>query len=200
MASVVQICNMALSHIGCDARVASISPPDGSVEAGHCAMFYDLARTELLEPGAWPFSLTRASLPRMANPSDRWMFAYAKPSDCLRPLRILASWSPSSMTNRAGVEFDVEGDLIFTNQADAVLLYARDVTDTTKFTPGFTAALSFALAGYIAGPIVRGNEGAKLGDAMRSRALSAAELAAAASANASATESELQPSILAVRT
>ena len=62
MASVVQISNMALSHIGSEARVASISPPDGSVEAGYCATFYDMARTELLEPGNWAFSLKRATL------------------------------------------------------------------------------------------------------------------------------------------
>jgi len=72
MASVAQICNMALSHIGSDARVSTIDPPDGSVEAGYCATFYDLVRTELLEPGNWRFTLKRASLAEITNESDVW--------------------------------------------------------------------------------------------------------------------------------
>jgi hypothetical protein len=203
---------MALSHIGSDARVTSISPPDGSVEAGHCATFYDLARTELLEPGSWAFSLKRISLAEVTNESDAWAYAYAKPSDCLRPLRIprpkigLTVFALEDqhlephIDDRDSAQFDIEGDVIFTNHPDAVLVYVRDVTDSTKFPASFTAALSFNLAGFLAGPIVKGNEGAKLGDAMRQRAMSAAELSATASANASSAETDTtQPSIMAVR-
>lgn len=209
MASVVQICNMALSHIGSDARVSSISPPDGSVEAGHCATFYDLARTELLEPGNWSFALKRLSLSEVANTSDAWAYAYAKPSDCMRPLRVLRPTMGVTVftqdtvvghiDDRDSAQFDIEGDVIYTNEPDAVLVYVRDLTDTTKFPATFTAALSFNLAGFLAGPIVKGNEGAKLGDAMRQRAMSAAEMSAAASANASSAETAVQSSITAVR-
>jgi len=209
MASVVQICNMALSHIGSDARVTSISPPDGSVEAGHCATFYDLARTELLEPGAWAFSLKRAALSELTNTSEAWAYAYAKPSDCMRPLRVLRPTMGVTVFNqdtvtahiddRDSAQFDVEGDVIYTNEPDAVLVYVQDVTDTTKFTASFTTAFSFLLGGYLAGPVVKGNEGARLGDAMRQRAMSTADLSAAASANASSIETSIQPTIVAVR-
>lgn len=210
MASVVQICNMALSHIGSDARVSAISPPDGSVEAGHCATFYDLARTELLEPGNWRFSLTRTTLAELTNASDTWAYAYALPSDCLRPLRVLRPNGGLTVFNvddsyvynvddQDSAPFDVEGQVLFSNEPDAVLVYVRDITDSTKFTPSFTSALSFNLAGYLAGPIVKGNEGAKLGDAMRQRAFNAAEMSATASANASASYSATAPSILAAR-
>lgn len=210
MASVVQICNMALSHIGSDARVTSISPPDGSVEAGHCATFYDQARTELLEPGSWSFSLARARLPQVTNASDVWAYAYAKPSNCLRPLRILRP-SPAMTVftedlitlqadDRNSADFDIEGEVLYSNEPDAVLVFVQDVTDTTRFTPSFTGALSFALAAYLAGPIVKGNEGAKLADAMRQRAMSAADMAAAASANASSAENpQHATSIVAAR-
>lgn len=209
MASVVQICNMALSHIGSEARVVSISPPDGSVESGHCATFYDLARTELLEPGSWAFSLKRASLPEVTNASEAWAYAYAKPSDCLRALRILRpavgvtvftqDARDFQINDNDSADFEIEGDVLYANEPDAVLVYVQDVTDSTKFPATFTAALSFLLAGYLAGPIVKGNEGAKLGDAMRGRAMAAAELSAAASANASSSENLPRPSILAVR-
>jgi hypothetical protein len=201
---------MALSHIGSEARVSSISPPDGSVEAGHCAMFYDLARTELLEPGNWAFSLKRATLAGVTNPSGAWAYAYAKPSNCLRALRILRpSIAAAVLTrnlafephtdDRDGAAFDVEGDVILTNEPDAVLLYVQDVTDSTKFPASFTSALSYLLAGYLAGPIIKGNEGVRVGDAMRQRAMTLADIAATASANASSAESLPQPSLLAVR-
>jgi hypothetical protein len=201
---------MALSHIGSEARVSSISPPDGSVEAGHCAMFYDLARTELLEPGNWAFSLKRATLAEVTNPSGAWAYAYAKPSNCLRALRILRpSIAAAVLTrnlafephtdDRDGAAFDVEGDVILTNEPDAVLLYVQDVTDSTKFPASFTSALSYLLASYLAGPIIKGNEGVRVGDAMRQRAMTLADIAATASANASSAESLPQPTLLAVR-
>lgn len=210
MASVVQLCNMALSHIGSEARVSSISPPDGSVEAGHCAMFYDLARTELLEPGNWAFSLKRATLAEVTNPSMGWAYAYAKPSNCLRALRILRpSIAITVFTQDLAVAphaadsgtapFDIEGEVIFTNEPDAVLVYVQDVTDSTKFPASFTSALSYLLASYLAGPILKGNEGVRVGDAMRQRALALADVSATASANASSAESLPQPTLLAVR-
>lgn len=210
MASVVQLCNMALSHIGSDARVSSISPPDGSVEAGYCAAFYDQARTELLEPGNWNFSLKRASLAQVTNDSDAWAYAYAKPAGCLRALRIprptvgltvftIDQHLDPHTDDRDSAQFDIAGEVIYSNQPNAELVFVHDVTDTTKFTPSFNAALSFLLAGYLSGPILKGNEGAKLGDAMRQRAMNAAELAATAAANASSAETALQSSITAVR-
>lgn len=213
MASVVQICNMALSHIGSEARVSSISPPDGSVEAGHCATFYDMARTEMLEPGNWFFALKRGPLAQVANLSTTWAYAYTKPSDCLRPLRILRPSVgitvftqdlvrrdlvvPSDDTDSSA--YEIEGDVIFTNEPDAVMVYTRDITDSTKFTPSFTSALSYMLASYLAGPIIKGNEGVRVGDAMRKLAMAAGDMSATSSANASKVADTINASIIAVR-
>lgn len=209
MASVAQICNMALSHLGSDARVLSITPPDGSAEAGYCATFYGQARTEMLEPGNWNFSLTRKTLAQVDNLSETWAYAYALPSDCLRALRVLtpgssltvftqdsASYAPSDDST---APFGIEGDVLFTNQPEAVLVYARDVTDTDKFTPSFTTALSYLLASYLAGPILKGNDGVRTGDAMRQRAMSLGAVSATAAANASNSSTEFNPSSLQVR-
>ncbi len=210
MASDVQICNMALSHIGSEARVASISPPDGSVEAGHCATFYDVARTEMLEPGNWAFSLKRATLAQTTNPSTIWAYAYVKPSNCLRALRILRpSIAITVFTQDLVVEphtddrdsapFDIEGQVILTNEPDAVLVYVQDVTDSTKFPASFTSSFSYLLSSYLAGPIIKGNEGIRVGDAMRQRAMSLADVSATASANASSADNLPQSTILSVR-
>ena len=101
--------------------------------------------------------------------------------------------------DRDSAQFEIEGDVVYSNEPSAVLVYVQDVTDSTKFPPSFTAAMSFLLAGYLAGPIIKGNEGARLGDAMRQRAMSAAEISAAASANASSIETAVQSTITAVR-
>ena len=211
MASVVQICNMALSHIGSVAQVASISPPDGSIEASYCATFYDQARTEMLEPGAWRFALARATLALLAtNPSSTWAYACALPSDCMTPVRILRAGGTFTVFNQDvreytpndsdSADFTVEGDVLYTNEPDAVLVYVRDVTDSGKFTPGFVTALSYLLASYLAGPIIRGNEGLKIGDGMRERAMALADIAATANANASSASDPITSSIERVRT
>ena len=209
MPSVVQICNMALSHIGEEASVSSISPPDGSVNAGLCATFYDAVRTEMLETGDFNFSLKRAALAEVTNTSTTWAYAYAKPSDCLKAKRIPypldavtvftqddTSYNPN---DRGGAEFDIEGEVIYTNEPEAVLLYVRDVTDSTKFTPSFTTALSYLLASYLAGPIIKGSEGTRVGDAMRERATSIGNASATTAANASTTVTDFNPSSLKAR-
>lgn len=209
MASVVQLCNMALSHIGSEARVSSISPPDGSVEAGYCATFYDLARTEMLEPGAWAFSLKRVQLAEVTNDSDAWAYAYAVPSSCLRALRVLApSVSVTVFTqdtlslradDRSSADFEIEGNVLYTNAPEAVLLYVQDVTDSAKFPASFASALSYLLASYLAGPILKGNEGVQVGDGMRQRAMAMTGVSMTASANASSATEVASPQLLAVR-
>ena len=62
MASEVEICNLALSHLGDTATVASSDPPEGSAQAEHCARFYPIARDALLEMQNWKFATRRATL------------------------------------------------------------------------------------------------------------------------------------------
>lgn len=207
MASVVQICNMALSHIGSDAIVTSIDPPDGSIEAGHCVRFYDLARTSMLEAGHWSFGRKRVELAEVTNDSIVWSYAYALPADCLRPqivLRLAADnvfqLETFTLSELKSADYEVEGQVLRTNEPEAVLLYTIDITDTTRFTPSFTSALAFMLASYLAGPIVKGNEGARLGDAMRERAMAEARASASINANASSTRAEHTAGYLVART
>lgn len=209
MASDVQICNMALSHIGSDTRVSSISPPDGSIEAGHCATFYNQARTEMLEPGNWNFTLARALLAEGGNTSTLWTYAYVLPSDCLRALRVLRAGSGLTVFNQDtaayssddndSAPFQIEGDTLFTHEPEAVLVYIRDVIDTAAFPPSFVSAFSYMLAAYVAGPVLKGNEGVKVSDAMRQRAMTLASVSATAAANASSQQTEFIPSQLRVR-
>jgi hypothetical protein len=176
MASDVDICNMALSHVGSEAVISSISPPDGTMEAGKCAIFYPIARTELLQKAPWTWCKTRAQLAAVTNPSAVWTYAYGLPSDCLSPIRVLQvstfadytvyPWAPvltsdelQLFTERGSAEFEVENGVILTHEPNAVLLYVRDITNTGKFDALATVAFSYLLASYIAGPILKGTEG-----------------------------------------
>ncbi len=208
MASDVDICNMALSHVGSDAIITSIDPSDGTVEAGHCARFYPQARAELLENFRWGFASKRQQLNPVVNISDAWAFAYAVPSDALRPLRLLQSGSAAASgdifdldttyplvlpNERGGAEFEIEGTTLFANEEEPVLLYTTDVTDTGRFTPTFRTALSYLLASFLAGPLIKGGEGARTALKLREIANGVANSAAAINAN-SAREPALQMS------
>lgn len=209
MASIIQVCKMGLSHIGSDASITSISPPDGSVEAGYCATFYPVARPEMIELGNWHFTLARATLAEVTNDSETWAYAYALPSDCISAKRILrpgyqltvftqdeSSYSPN---DNDSADFAIEGQVLYSNEPEAVLVYTRDVTDTTKFTPSFTLALSYLMASYLAGPIIKGKDGMAIGDAMRTRARAMAEQSAATAANSSSTTTDFVASSIAAR-
>ncbi len=220
MASDVDICNTALGHLGARAQISSISPPDGTVEAGYCARFYPIARRELLEAYPWPFATTRAQLAEVTNPSTIWQYAYALPSDSLKPLRVLSlkdvatanllwptgafnDWNwryyDELLSERSSANFEVEGDVLLTNEPEATLVYRRDVIDTSKFTAMFVSAAGMLLAGYVAGPIIKGLDGARTGAQWRQAGHEAAAKASASAANGSASNNDHVPAHLAVR-
>lgn len=216
MASTTDICNMALSHVGADTAVTSISPPDGSVEAGHCARFYPIARAEMLEDHTWTWSKARAALAETTNASAIWAYAYALPSDCLSPVRVLqqsilfdfltqpfptlvTADELEQWTERGSADFEVEGQVLYTHEPDAVLLYTRDIADTTKFSMKSVVALSYLLASYLAGPIIKGEPGATAAAKFRQAYDLKKGQAAAGDANGSSERAEHVPDFIRAR-
>ncbi len=214
MASAVDICNTALAHLGNDNTISSIDPPDGSTEAGYCKRFYPIARKELIERFAWPFALRRQALAQVSNPSNVWAFAYQVPSDCQRPLRVLTAQLANSLmwdlangriasadlfNESDSATFEVENGVLLTNVEDAVLLYLRDVVDTTRYTPTFVSALGYLLASYLAGPMVRGADGAKAAQNYRQLAMAQGSEAANLAARGSHERVDHVPSFLVAR-
>lgn len=211
MASEVDHCNGALAMIGAEAVVASIRPPDGSAEAGYCARYFDNCRRMLLEDQQYAFSKHRIYLVEVTNPSTVWTYAYAVPNQMINALRVLQlsflaglnfSVTPGSylnyyldwnvvdqlFTERGSADFDIETaddgtQVLLTNEPDAVLLYTADVLDTAKWSPLFGQALQMMLAGYLAGPILKGDEGLKIGMQMREEAFKLNARASGSNAN-----------------
>lgn len=183
MASEVDICNLALGHLGDAATVSSIDPPEGSAQAEHCARFYPIARDSLLELHSWNFATTRATLALLGSAWPEWKYCYATPGDAVNILAILDSQAQDdySVSNNFGFtqsgiplvgsgtytpqpysqETLSDGTLvIYTNQENAVCRYTRTITDTTVFSPLFVDALAWYLASYLAGPVIKGDAGA----------------------------------------
>lgn len=173
MASQVDVCNLALSNLGDSATVASIDPPEGSAQAEHCARFYPIALATLLESHDWSFTLRRAALTEVTNPSTTWAYAYAFPSAMVRPVAVLDpnasdDYSMSAINGQGGLyapqdyatETDSDGNnILLTNQASAVLRYTVSVTDTAKFPPLFVESLVCLLESKLAGPVLKGEAG-----------------------------------------
>ncbi len=161
MASSIDIVNIALAHLGDDATVSSIDPPEGSPQAEHAARFYPVALATLLESHNWKFATRRASLALLDVDTFNWTYAYAEPSGATRIISILPG---TAMSTDEGEPFETMGDdsgnaLIYTDLEDATAIYTVSVTDTTKFSPLFVDALSRLLAAYLAGPVIKGDAG-----------------------------------------
>lgn len=167
MASEVEICNLALSHLGDSATVASIDPPEGSAQAEHCARFYPIARNTLLEMHDWGFATLRVTLAELSNTFPQWRHAYLKPAEALRVFAVLPPDAADDCGNGAPVTYVTETnaageELILTNQAGAVARYTRIVTDASRFSPLFVDALGWYLSTYLAGPVLKGETAIKV--------------------------------------
>jgi hypothetical protein len=203
MASEVDICNLALSHLGDNANVASLNPPEGSAQAEHCARFYPMARDSLLELHAWSFATKRVVLAQLSNGWSQWAFAYALPNDALNTLAVLAPDASSDyMPDALGLytpqpyscEINELGtEVIYTDQANAVLRYTARIEDPTKFSPLFVHTLSWHLAGMLAGPVLKGDVGAA--EAKRCAAMAQTWLVKAKESDASQRHSTPQHSV-----
>lgn len=193
MASAVDICNLALGHLGDEATVSSISPPEGSAQAEHCARFYPVARDVALVAHAWNFATRRIALAAVTNTVDSWAFAYAVPTGYLAILSVL---KPESTDDTDIQDFVIEStgagdEILYTNVDLAVARYIVRVVDTAKFSPLFVSATSWLLASYLAGPIMKG----KTGLAAKRSCLDAyaAELGKAAMLNANSGKTSVYP-------
>lgn len=180
MASDVDICNMALSHLGDTASVSSIDPPEGSAQAGHCATFYPIARDALLELHNWNFITRRATLTLLDAEINPWAYVYSVPSSLKKIISVVPPDADDDYTSPNVTLYDWYDDpgygfivpqpyaretlstgtpVICTNQKSAVLRYTVTITDPALFSSLFTITLSYSLASLLAGPIIKGEPG-----------------------------------------
>ena len=181
MASVVAICNLALGHLGDRATLTSIDPPEGSSQADHCAQFWPLARDEALSACDWRFASRTATLARLDDSlqdNPTWRYAFALPADLLVARELVYSsgfvfasenvflYGSNAPRFELGT-LDNGTVVLYSNELLTALRYTRRVTDPTKYTPMLTTGLSYLMASFLAGPVLKGKTGAGASAAMR---------------------------------
>lgn len=192
MASAVDICNLGLSHLGDEATVVSITPPEGSAQAEHCKRFYPMARDATLEKHTWSFATRRTELALLAvTAPDTWLFVYARPTTAVRIIAVLPEGAlEDAQSENFTQEILADGtQVIYTNTENARVRYIALVTDTTKYTPWMVIAIARLLSSFLAGPIIKGKTGEDVADAQMKRWLNV-DLPNATALDANATQDE----------
>lgn len=168
MASEVDICNVALGHLGDAGTIASLYPPEGSAQAEHCSRYYPMARDEILTAHTWGFATRRVPLAQLATPSPGWGFSYSFPRDAMTVLAVCAPGEPDPGIGDLPANphpyvtesTDSGSRVVYCNVPEAVMHGIFRVTSTERFTPLFISALTWHLASKLAGPVIKGSEGA----------------------------------------
>lgn len=198
MASAVDICNLALSHLGDAANISSIDPPEASLQAELCQRFYPIARDFILERHTWRFATKRQELAILSSITlPSWQHAFGVPSDMIRPVKLLNTDAADDQESESFIiEMVGTTQVLFANIDTPRITYIARVTDTAKFSPLFVSALSYQLAGYLAGPLMKGDAGRKEAVSLRRLAENDLALAITSDANSQDAKPEHMPTTL----
>lgn len=161
MASIskTRIANMALSHVGAENDIESLS--EVSVEAAAVELWYDYSLQQTLEAFDWSFARKRIvltlhgdTISTTANEplAGVWGFRYKYPNDCVVVRKIQHPNAPPDDAIPFEIELSLKGDekTILTNAENAVAVYTFFQEAVHLFSPGFVLAFSFAIATNIA--------------------------------------------------
>jgi len=151
--SSVQIANFALSKVGTDSTIESLT--ETSSEAKEANLWFSFVREEVLAAFNWQFARKRILLAaHTEDPPDEWAYRYIYPSESLKARFI---------ENPVGLEADPvpfivelasdDTKSLLTNQGTATLIYTSSITDTTLYTPWFIESFATMLAAKICFPI-----------------------------------------------
>lgn len=139
----------------------------------------------MLEMHQWTFTTRRTQPALVSFPYSQWKYAYAAPNDMMDVIAVMSPDSTDDFSNPIVVENQILGttamgmgtyvpqpysleslddgtQVILTNQEEALVRYTVRVTDSTKYPALFVDALAWLLASHLAGPLVKGDVGAKL--------------------------------------
>lgn len=157
--SQVDVCNMALAHLGHADGIVDIT--EDSPQARACKIFYDLALKSTLRGANWPFA-KRIVAPALVeeDPNTLWKFSYRQPATCLKVRRVVSGYKVDTQETRIPFEpgNDNSGTLIFTDRQEAEIEYTHYVQNTDHMPDDFILALSYKLASLIGPSIMSGDD------------------------------------------
>ena len=149
MASITDICNAAISHVGTRSKISSID--EGSAEANACLTHFAMARDATLRAFDWNFARLTGQLALLQDPPARWAYKYALPVDCLRVRRLndvplLALPETFYETAADKDETGAIVGVILTNVSPLSVIYTARVEDPQRWDQGFIDAMVYGLA------------------------------------------------------
>jgi len=144
--SAVSIANQALGLIGAQ-YITSIE--EATTNARHVYVIYDDTKRMMLAAHQWSFATKRATLPKSAASSDEWSYVYEIPRDFISLVSFIGQKEPQ--------RYRVEHATIYCNVDNAKVKYVADVPEQ-YFSPAFTQAFKYQLAGQLANPVKNSRE------------------------------------------
>lgn len=174
--SEVNICNMALGRVGVSVFIDALT--EASQAATVCNQFYASCRDRALVDGEWDFARSRSTLADLGSPPANWSYRYALPSDFLSAghLVVPGSRNPTAASRIPFALGEEDGArVLYTDQAQAELVYTKRITNPNLFSPLFESAVAWLLASEIAMPLAAVPSLANNALGMYARALSAAQ-------------------------
>lgn len=151
--SKVDICNMALGHLGNLGTVENIDTPSNDKEVTF-ALWYDITRQTLLKNMVPNFALGRQVVARDMNnpPAFGYGYVYAYPTNALKVLGL------GNLSEKGDTNFSVEGNRIYTDSlydAGMPVRFVKDVTLVNAMSPEFKMLLALYLAEKVALPLTQ---------------------------------------------
>jgi len=161
----LDICNLALSHIGQDAITQADLDGDLNESARHLNTNFDFSRDFVLRAKGWRFASVKEALVATEDEVSNWDYVYTYPAKCLRINKLFYD---TESKDPVPIEFEVvylpseDKKVIATGYDDAYIDYNYQVTDPDLFDASFITALAYLLAAKIAKPLTGDNDTAKL--------------------------------------
>lgn len=154
MISQVDICNLALTHIG-KQTIASL---DESTEAARkCKLIYPICRDSVLRAASWKFATRIEALAELSDESViGWTYVYKYPARCLF-VRELFNESTKGAEER--VEFQellapISGQkALATGIEQAYAEFTSSISDTNIFDTLYVHALTYLMGSELAQPL-----------------------------------------------
>lgn len=197
MSTKIEICNMALFHLGTTIEIQDIN--ERTKEAKALKTFYKTALNACCRDFDWQFTKQIVKLQLVEEtPNSEWQYSYRYPNSANKVKRILHPGSRDDAYNER-VPFDQSSDssgkLIFCDQPEAYAEISVTPANESFFHADFVLAFSYRLAFYIAPSLTGGNAFTGLGDSMMAKYMNELSLAMRNAANERQKDPELPSSL-----
>lgn len=159
MLTKVEICNIALSHLGVAKEIAEFDN-ERSAEAMACRRFWDINLDTVLRAWHWPFATAYQNLSLVQErPTIEWLFSYRYPVDCIDARRIVSGNPRDNAQTQIPMKIaqDSSGLLLFTNMQNAQLEYTLRAELYNFWPHDFVLAFSSHLA-FLISPRLTAND------------------------------------------